>query len=203
MPEMMLSPRTNALKLWGLWALLAVPGVAVLVQDALTSGKYEYLRWTGLLSVWFLLVTMAVTPLRRLVPQLAWVQWLRKNRRYLGVASFWYASLHLAYFLKEASVVSFLRSFVRLEIITGWIAWFIFIALTITSFDAMIRRMGPTAWRRLHWHVYTAALLTALHWVTTSDRYVEITLYILPLVLLMVLSRSRANRSGPPDTHSE
>ncbi len=200
---MMRSPRKDALKIWGLWALFAVPGIALLGQDALSSGKYDYLRWTGLLSVWFLLVTLAVTPLRRLAPQLAWVRWLRKNRRYLGVASFWYASLHLAYFLKDASIGSFLRSFVRLEIITGWIAWFIFIALTITSFDAMIRRMGPTAWQRLHWHVYTATALTVVHWVMTSYRYVEITLYILPLVFLIVLSRSRANRSGPPGTHSE
>lgn len=195
--------RKNAAKTWGLWTLLAIPGLMLLIQDAVSSGKYEYLRWTGLLSVWFLLVTLAVSPLRRLAPQLGWVRWLRKIRRYLGVASFWYASLHLVYFLKDASVGSFLRSFLRFEIITGWIAWFIFIALTITSFDAMVRRMGPAVWRRLHWHVYTAAILTALHWAMTSYRFVEMTLYILPLIILMVLSRSRASRSGLPDTHSE
>lgn len=202
-PETMLSPRKDATKLWDLWALLAIPAIAVLGQDVLSSGKYEYLRWTGLLSVWFLLVTLAASPLRRLAPHLAWVRWLRKNRRYMGVASFWYASFHLAYFVKEASIGSFMRSFVRLEIITGWIAWFIFAALTITSFDAMIRRMGPAAWRRLHWHVYTAAILTALHWAMTSYRFVEMALYISPLVLLMVLSRSQADRSAPPDTRSE
>ena len=194
---MEIATRHNPGKIWGLWALLAVPGLMILAQDVLSSGKYDYLRWTGLLSVWFLLVTLAVTPLRRLAPQLGGVRWLRKNRRYLGVASFWYASLHLAYFLKNASVGSFLRSFVRFEIITGWIAWFIFIALTITSFDAMVRRMGPAAWRRLHWHVYTAAILTALHWALTSYRFVEMTVYIAPLVLLMILSRARAGRANP------
>ena len=200
---MEIAPRNNLGKIWGLWALLAVPSLVILAQDVLSSGKYDYLRWTGLLSVWFLLVTLAVTPLRRLAPQLGGVRWLRKNRRYLGVASFWYASLHLAYFLKNASVESFLRSFVRFEIITGWIAWFIFIALTITSFDAMVRRMGPAAWRRLHWHVYTAAILTALHWALTSYRFVEMTVYIAPLLLLMILSRARASRSSSPGTYSE
>lgn len=194
---MEISTRKKQVKIWGLWAVLGVPGLMILAQDALSSGKYDYLRWTGLLSVWFLLVTLAVSPLRRLAPQLSWVRWLRKNRRYLGVASFWYASLHLVYFLKNASVGSFLRSFVRFEIMTGWIAWFIFIALTITSFDAMVRRMGPAAWRRLHWHVYTAAILTAVHWALTSYRFAEMIVYIAPLVLLMVLSWLRASRSSP------
>lgn len=200
---MVISTSKDAKKIWSLWFLLAVPGLLLLAHDALSAGKYDYLRWTGLLSVWFLLATLATSPLRNLAPHLAWVQWLRRNRRYIGVASFWYASLHLAYFLKNATAGSFLRSFVRSEIITGWVAWFIFIALTVTSFDAMVRRMGFPAWRRLHWHVYTAAVLTVLHWAMTSYRFVEIALYVLPLALLMVLSWSQVRQSGRSDTHSE
>jgi sulfoxide reductase heme-binding subunit YedZ len=52
-------------------------------------------------------------------------------------------------------------------LLTGWIAFLVFIALAVTSNDASVRALGRT-WRRLHKAVYAAAVLTYLHWVLTA-----------------------------------
>ena len=77
---------------------------------------------------------------------------------------------------------------VRIEIVTGWLAFFIMLPLAWTSTDAAMRRLGPK-WKRLQRWVYWAAILTFLHWILTAEslqRYLEPTLLSAPLIALSI-----------------
>jgi methionine sulfoxide reductase heme-binding subunit len=176
------------------WLLLALPAVYIVAAGLMSDGRPHYLRNTGLVSCWMLIVTLAVTPLSMLFGPTTWIRWLRKARRNLGVASFAYACLHLAVFLKDTNPTALLRSFVRPEILTGWLGFFVMLAMALTSTDYAVRRMG-TGWKKLQQLVYGGALLVLWHWVFTEKHYLEVAVYVAPLVLLTVwrLMRRRIN----------
>lgn len=170
-------------RIYLLWAILALPGVALVVRDVLVPVGEDYLYWSGLFSCLLLIAALAITPLAQLLGPRWWVQWLRTNRRYVGVASFYYALLHLAFYLKAASLLGFLRTFVRFEMVTGWIGLAILLVLTATSTDRTVDRLGRT-WKQLQRWVYPTAVLVLLHWVLAGHRYRDVVVFALPLVAL-------------------
>jgi sulfoxide reductase heme-binding subunit YedZ len=151
-----------------LWIVLAAPGAFILqryVAGALSYG--EFIHWSGDISVWLLIAALAVTPLRRIVKG-GFNVWLGQRRRDIGVASFGYAAGHLvAYLLRKADAALVLEEGIEPGLLTGWIAFAVFMALAVTSNDASVRLL-KAGWRRLHWFVYPAAVLTAAHWVLTA-----------------------------------
>ncbi len=178
-----------------LWFLFSIPALILIAgsfwyvfiqHDIKGFQRFPTLRWSGIVSCIFLILTMSATPLA--LATKGGFRWLRVNRRYLGVASFAYAALHLAYWLIWTNPHAFLRSFIRAEIITGWIAFFIMAALAWTSTDAAVRRLGPK-WKALQRWVYPAAILTFLHWLMTAEslqRHLETLILSAPLIALSV-----------------
>ena len=144
------------------WALLAV-GYA--------SGRLFYgelIHASGEWSIWTLMLALAVTPLRRMFPRQRWTAWLVPRRRYFGVASFGYALLHAAVYLaRQGDWPKILEQAMEAGILTGWLAFALFVPLALTSNDASVRRLGP-AWKRLHRAVYAAAALSFAHWILVA-----------------------------------
>ena len=165
-----------------LWVILAVPAVWLVFSAVVLRARLPYLEWTGVLSCWLLIAALAVTPLQLVFGALPW---LRQRRRYLGVASFGYASLHLAVWLSNARPGAFLHSFVRPEVLPGWIAIAMMLPLALTSSNLAVRRLGP-AWKSLQRWVYPMAILTLLHWLMTNKDWTMIIVYTGPLILLMI-----------------
>lgn len=164
-----------------LWALLALPAVWFLAHWFVLNGKVPFVPWTGILSCWLLIVTMAVTPLQLLLGPMPW---LRKRRRYLGVASFGYAMLHLAFWVANEPLRAVIRSVKHPDILAGWIAMAIMTVLAITSFDGAVDRLGP-AWKRIQRWIYPMAVLTLAHWLMTDSKgWATIAAYTLPLIAL-------------------
>ncbi len=180
------------------WLLLALPAVYIVADGKLSAGRPHYLRDTGLVSCWFFIVTLMITPLAMLVGATPWMRWLKAQRRYLGVASFAYATLHLLVFFKDNNAAAILRSFVRPTIVPGWIAFVLMAAMAATSFDAAVRGMGRN-WKRLQQIVYPAAILTFLHWVLTDKNYLNIAIYTGPLILLTIWRLTRTRTPLDPD----
>lgn len=126
---------------------------------------------TGQWALRLLLVTLAVTPLRRLT---GWSPILRL-RRMLGLFAFFYALLHLTtylwldqFFAWSAVLEDVLeRPFITL----GMAAFLLLVPLAATSTNAMIRRLGGRRWRLLHRLVYPAAALAVAHflWLVKAD----------------------------------
>jgi sulfoxide reductase heme-binding subunit YedZ len=124
----------------------------------------EYLtRGTGDWVLYFLCITLAVTPLRKLS---GW-NWLIKLRRMLGLYAFFYASLHFLCFLwfdHFFDLHEMWKDVLKRPFITvGFTAFLLLVPLAVTSTNAMVRRLGGKRWQWLHRLVYVIAPLGILH----------------------------------------
>ncbi|UWQ96752.1 ferric reductase-like transmembrane domain-containing protein [Rhodobacteraceae bacterium M385] len=155
-----------------LWLVPALPAIAM-TYDALTSANprvfHILVHPSGETSARLLIVTLMATPLAMLLKGWRGPQWMKRNRRYLGVAAFGYALLHTVfYLLDKASAATVLAELSRLYIWTGWIAFLIFVPLAATSLDFFVRKMG-TWWKWLQRWTYGAAVLTLVHWAALHN----------------------------------
>lgn len=162
------------------WALLALPAVYMLAHRLVLHGKVAFVPLSGEFAAYMLIMTMMVTPLMLLIGPLPW---LKVRRRHLGVASFLYTVLHLAFWLVNANIGSFLRSFVRPDILAGWVAMAVMFALALTSSDSAVRKLGPR-WKALQRWVYAVGALTLIHWLMTTHNPKEALIWSGPLILL-------------------
>ena len=119
---------------------------------------------TGLLALIFLLLTLLVTPLRKLS---GW-NWIIFSRRTLGLYAFFYASLHFLIFFgfdRSFSVSGTLSEMVKRKyLMVGATGLLVMVPLAVTSTNAMIKRLGGKRWRALHRLVYVAAIAGVLHY---------------------------------------
>ena len=158
-------------------------GVLALDADPIATITH----FTGDWALWLLLVSLAVTPVRRLSPKLSN---LIRFRRMLGLYAFFYATLHLATYVflfsgfdvqttldglraKHPGVVreqlrliwprmvddALKRPFIQV----GLFAWVVLFALALTSPMFVLRAMGGKNWQRLHYLVYAAAIAGCIH----------------------------------------
>jgi methionine sulfoxide reductase heme-binding subunit len=156
---------------------------------------------TGILTLVFLLLTLAVTPLRRTTG----LNWLTRFRRMLGLFAFFYGSLHLM------TYVAFDRFFhlktipgdvaKRPFIAIGMTAFFLMVPLAITSTDKMVKRLGGKRWIRLHRLVYLSGILGVLHYymLVKSDVRLPLTFgFVLALLLgFRIFSKYYAAQAQP------
>jgi methionine sulfoxide reductase heme-binding subunit len=119
---------------------------------------------TGIWALRFLLLCLAITPLRRLT---GWNR-LIQYRRMLGLFAFFYASVHLSIYLVLDQGLAFefiLRDIVKRPYITaGMTAFLLMIPLALTSTKSWIRRLGRK-WQVLHRLVYVSAVAACLHFL--------------------------------------
>ncbi|HEV2707892.1 MAG TPA: protein-methionine-sulfoxide reductase heme-binding subunit MsrQ [Pyrinomonadaceae bacterium] len=142
--------------------------LALLVWDwlrgALGANPLEFVtRTTGTLTLIFLLLTLAVTPARKLTG----AQWLVRLRRTLGLYAFFYGLLHLAtyvWFDKAFDFAAVVADVTRRPFIAvGMLAFFLMVPLAVTSTNAMIKRLGGKRWALLHRLVYVSAIGGVVH----------------------------------------
>ena len=156
--------------------VLALVPLARLVAAAFTGGlgvnPIEFVtRSTGTWTLSLLLITLAVTPLRRVT---GW-NWLIRLRRMLGLFAFFYACLHFTTYLwldQFFDAAAIAKDIVKRPFITvGMATFLLLVPLAATSTNAMIRRLGGRRWQRLHRLIYPAALLAVLHftWMVKVD----------------------------------
>lgn len=135
----------------------------LVANDRLVEPLQYITRATGDWTLYFLCITLAVTPLRRLAK---W-NWVLKLRRMLGLYAFFYALLHFTTFLwfdHFFDVQEMLKDVLKRPFITvGFIAFLLLVPLALTSTNAMVRRLGGKRWQWLHKAIYVIAPLGILH----------------------------------------
>ncbi|GGX26420.1 sulfite oxidase heme-binding subunit YedZ [Undibacterium macrobrachii] len=139
--------------------------VYAVYQDALGANPLEFItRNTGDWALYFLCISLAITPLRKI---LEW-HWLIRLRRMLGLYAFFYASLHFLTFLwfdHFFDLSDMWRDVVKRPFITvGFVAFVLLLPLALTSNQWMIRQLGGKQWQLLHRLVYLIAPLGVLHY---------------------------------------
>jgi len=141
---------------------------------------------TGLATIRLLVISLAITPLRRVSPRLSW---LIRFRRLLGLFAFFYASLHLltyiglySYFNVHAIIADVLK---RKYVTVGMAAWLLLLPLALTSTKWSIRKLGKN-WQRLHYLVYVSAILGVVHywWLVKPGVRTPITINVLLFAVL-------------------
>src|SRR5215469_3224747 len=118
---------------------------------------------TGMTALIFLMLTMAVTPVRKVT---GW-NWLLPLRRMLGLYAFFYACVHFLLFFsldRSFSISGTLSEMAKRKyLIVGSTALLLMVPLAITSTNGMIKRLGGKRWRALHRLAYVAAIAGVIH----------------------------------------
>jgi sulfoxide reductase heme-binding subunit YedZ len=141
-------------------------------NDDLTANPIEYItHFTGDWTIRFLVFTLAVTPLRKLLK----MPDLIRFRRLIGLFAFLYGSLHFATYFGVDKFFDFHEIWAdvakRPYITMGFLGFVCMIPLAITSTTGWIRRMGGKRWQVLHRLVYVSAIAGVIHyyWLVKSD----------------------------------
>jgi sulfoxide reductase heme-binding subunit YedZ len=120
---------------------------------------------TGRATLRLLAITLAISPVRRLIPRLAW---LIRFRRLLGLFAFFYATVHVLTWValyNNFDVGNMLADVARRRYITaGMAAYLCLLPLAITSTAWSIRKLGGKNWGRLHMLIYVAAICGVAHY---------------------------------------
>ena len=142
-------------------------------QHALGANPIEVITHaTGDWTLRFLLITLSVTPLRKILKQ----PWLIRFRRMFGLFAFFYVCLHFLTYIwldKFFNVHEMLADVVKRKFITvGFTGFVLLIPLAITSTAGWIRRLGGKRWQTLHRLIYVSAIAGVIHylWLVKADR---------------------------------
>ena len=172
---------------WGIW------------HDTLGANPIEFvIRALGDWALRFVLITLAITPLRKLT---GWT-WLMSLRRMLGLYAFFYATLHLSTYIwvdQFFDWIAIAKDIIKRPFITvGMLTYTLLVPLAITSNNAMIRRMGVKRWQFLHRAIYIIGALGVLHFwwmvkldITQPAIYAAVLSVLLGLRLLWLRQRQR------------
>ncbi|MFG1481107.1 ferric reductase-like transmembrane domain-containing protein [Xanthobacter sp. V4C-4] len=165
---------------------------AVWLAGLALSGGLGARPWTqaihfcGLWAIRFLVATLAITPLRRLLsaPKLFF------GRRILGLAALAYALLHVGLFVIDQGPARALSEIaLRFYLLIGAGAVVLLVLLGATSTDGALRRLGARRWTLLHRAVYGIAVLAALHFFIQSKLDVTEPVLVAGVIVLLFLYR--------------
>jgi sulfoxide reductase heme-binding subunit YedZ len=174
--------------------LVCLVPLATLVWRALHSGlganPVEFVQHaTGDWTLRFLIFTLSITPLRKLLrlPDLI------RFRRMLGLFAFFYVCLHFLTYIgpdQSFNLGGMWKDVQKRRYITvGFTAFVLLIPLAITSTAGWVRRLGGRRWQQLHRAIYVSAVFGVIHyyWLVKSD--VRLPLFYGALVAILLLSR--------------
>jgi len=194
-----------------LWLLVLVPAIVLMAQlllNQLGAEPIESLEHaSGEWALRLLATSLAVTPLMRLT---GW-GWLVAQRRFLGLAAFFWAMGHLSVYIVLDQFFDWpeiVKDVLKhLYITVGMLAFVLMIPLALTSTKSSIRRLGGQRWTQLHRLVYVTAVAGCVHylWAVKKD-IAEPLLYAAVFVVLFVLRLvlrkpgPRTSRPLPPPT---
>ena len=201
----MTSHRQNWFEGWRLFALLSLT-LAVLCVWIASMRQFEVdgvrmvIRFTARTSLLLFCLAFSAAALARLWPN-AWTQWLRRNRRYLGVTFAASHGLHAiaigCFAIMDPPAYAAATS--AASYIFGGIGYVFIIAMAATSFDRSARAIGPRAWRRLH--LIGGYYLLFQFTVSFGKRIPDMplyTLFLIPLVAVFALRMiSMAAKAAP------
>lgn len=144
---------------------------------------------TGSLTLIFLLLSLAVTPLRKIFGQ----PWMVKTRRMIGLFAFFYGFLHLlayvwfdkSFDLAAATDDVFKRPFIAF----GMLAFFLMIPLAVTSTTGWVKRLGGKNWNRLHKLAYLAPVAGVIHYYLKLKTDVRVPLIFGGVLAVFLLYR--------------
>jgi sulfoxide reductase heme-binding subunit YedZ len=168
---------------WNFWR------ASTTVPDALGADPIAFVTFfTGKGTLRLLVTSLAITPVRRLIPKLSW---LIRFRRMLGLYAFFYGCLHLLTYVwlySSFSLSTMVNDILRRRFITaGLTAWVLLVPLVLTSTTWSIRKLGGKRWQALHRLAYVSAIAGVVHywWGVKSGVRTPLTITVVLAILLL------------------
>lgn len=169
--------------------------VLVVLSDEAGGDPVQYIiHYTGIGALNTFLITLCISPIAKKFKQGALIQ----TRRLIGLYVFAYATLHLMAFVSLDLLFEwslFLQETItRPYIVVGTVAYLLLLALSVTSFNAVKRKMGKR-WQKLHNSVYLVALLVPIHFIwSVKSELIEPSIYIIVTALLLFARKDQIKR---------
>ncbi len=172
--------RIRALKLV-LYVAALLPlawGIFAVMTGRVTGDEVKFMQHvTGDTVLTTLLITLSITPIRRLT---GWNE-LIHVRRQIGLTAFWYAVLHLVTYVvfdQSLSPTDIAEDIAKHPwVLVGFTGFLLLVPLAITSTKGWVRRLGGKRWQRLHRLIYPAAVAGVLHYLWLVKKDVTVPLY--------------------------
>lgn len=166
-------------------------------------------RSTGVLTLIFLLTTLAITPIRKLTK----ANWLVKLRRMLGLFAFFYGALHLltyVWFTEWFNLSEIVRDTLqRRFILVGMASFLLMIPLAITSTNASVKRLGGKRWALLHRLTYLCGIGGVIHYwmivkaiTSTQVAFAAVLALLLGARVVFTLTKSKPKMQPRPASRS-
>jgi sulfoxide reductase heme-binding subunit YedZ len=196
----------------GLGAALGLKTTLSSILGSLTLGAnpVEFIQHsTGDWTIRFLIITLAITPARKLLHLPALIRY----RRMVGLFAFFYVCLHYTTYIWLDQSFDFHAMWLDLAkrrfITMGYLGFLLLIPLAITSTKGWIRRLGGKNWTWLHRTIYISAIAGVIHyaWLVKSDEHkpiqyaVLVGLLLLYRIIVWIQGRMRPASSGAPAPH--
>lgn len=171
-------------------------------HNELTANPIEFItHTTGDWTMRFLIITLAITPLRKLLRQ----PLLIRYRRMLGLFAFFYVCLHFSTWIGLDKFFNWTEMWKDVQkrrfITVGFAGFVLLIPLAVTSTAGWIRRLGGKRWQLLHRLIYVTAILGVIHyfWLVKSDIHKPLQYAVLVgILLLWRVGEWISNRSKKP-----
>jgi sulfoxide reductase heme-binding subunit YedZ len=186
----------RTLKILKVLAHLACAGpIAWLLLHALQNNlgpdpTHTVTFFTGKGTLRLLVLSLAITPIRRLIAHLAWII---RFRRMLGLWAFLYGCLHLLTYIAlyaGFSVPAMIDDISQRKfIVAGLAAWALMVPLALTSTTWSIRKLGGKNWNRLHRLAYVSAIAGVVHYWWGVKQGVRTPLAITVVLGVLLLAR--------------
>jgi len=157
-------------------------------HNELTANPIEFItHTTGDWTMRFLIITLAITPLRKLLRQ----PLLIRYRRMLGLFAFFYVCLHFSTWIGLDKFFNWTEMWKDVQkrrfITVGFAGFTLLIPLAVTSTAGWIRRLGGKRWQLLHRLIYVTAILGVIHyfWLVKSDIHKPLQYAVMVGILLV------------------
>ncbi len=165
------------------WLLLALPAAWMLWRFASGTLALDLEAPSGITAVRLTVLTLLPGPLAEVFGRGPILRLWLVLRRNLGVAAFFYALLHLAFYCADVLTLAAVLDELTLPAIwTGWVALALMVVPAAISFDAAQRALGRR-WQQLQYLVYAVLALTLIHWLLLGWDWWQAAIHLAPLCL--------------------
>jgi sulfoxide reductase heme-binding subunit YedZ len=179
------------------WIITHFPAFIMLIYLAIdTNWRKIFFKYSAYIAVVFLIISLALNPLKSLFPTSFFLKELNKYRREFGVTVFSYTLIHiLCYIIKKGGLKAALPYiFTKTALIPAvYIALPILLIMTLSSNDISVKKLGYSKWKNIHKNIYLAEIAIFIHMILVEEAFYAFLLFT-PLFILQITKIIKAKK---------
>ncbi len=182
-----------------IWTVVLLAGLypaypLIRAEASVLADPAKYLlEYYGKTATLLFIGVLSLSPFKILFPKFELARDLNRHRRLIGVSSFFFALIHLGFYLVyTGGFTAFFEDIEKPFVLLGLSAFFLLLILAVTSTNRMVRMLGGKKWKWLHRLAYVAAILILFHQALQEKAGAVQTVYFFaPLAVLQIMRMGR------------